>query len=252
MPVRELATMAAAEGGTLREYARPEPIREIAERMRKWAFAQEVCQSCSSMPAVSIRSGQPLCGRCRENRGLVLNFDTAGLKPREVREDGEAGALMRGTAIVFNSRSVDLGGFVEIIRPSAADRLEAEKPDLRALWNHDTAITIGRSSAGTLRYRKASRGVVVEIDPPKWAHGYVESVERRDINGMSFAFSVITDDWRMEDGMPLREVLDMDVYEVSGVSFPAYPATTLSVARNASRSEWYREQETAERLRMAR
>ena len=152
----------------------------------------------------------------------------------------------------FNEPSVDLFGFTEIIKPSAADRLVAEVPDLRALWNHDSAATIGRVTAGTLSVTKRTRGVWAEIQPPRWADGHVESVRRRDVTGMSFAFVALDDQWHLEDGEPVREIIDMDVFEVSAVSFPAYPTTSLTVVPAGARSSRALEQDTATRLRVAR
>jgi HK97 family phage prohead protease len=57
----------------------------------------------------------------------------------------------------------------------------------------------------------------------------VESVSRGDIGGMSFAFRALEDEWRIDErGMPIREVLDATLSEVSVVCFPAYPQTTIS------------------------
>jgi HK97 family phage prohead protease len=158
----------------------------------------------------------------------------------------------RGLAIVFNQRSLDLGGFLEIIRPSAVDRFVSERPDLRALWAHNSQLPIGRLSAGTLRAEKTRQGLAVEVDPPRWAGGQIESVERRDVTGMSFGFIAITDEVHLEDTIVVREILDMQVIEVSPVSFPAYPQTTLRVVRGATRSLWMTERDTAARLRLAR
>lgn len=143
--------------------------------------------------------------------------------------------VLRGHPIVFNIKSADLGGFVEIIRPEAIERTLREDIDLRALVDHDTARIIGRKSAGTLRVKVDSRGLGVEIDPPNTTAGrdIVESVRRGDVTGGSFAFRVITDEWHAEDGMPVREVLDMRVSEVSLVTFPAYPDTDAAVAKRS-------------------
>lgn len=241
-------------GGMSEACQRPEHVRSIATRLMNWKASPETCQSCHSLPAVNLRGGLPMCSRCRENRLIATGqFEREGLRPKAYRADDDTSKdkQLRGLAIVFNSRSVDMG-FHEFIRPSAADRLMAEKPDLRALWNHDSAITIGRRSAGTLRYEKVTRGVAVEIDPPRWAHGHVESIERRDIDGMSFGFYTLTDDWWLEDGIPHREITDMVVIEVSAVSFPAYEATTIKVVNASARSEWEQERHTRERLRLAR
>lgn len=143
-------------------------------------------------------------------------------------------ALIEGYAIVFNKLSLNLGGFREVIRPQAIERTLKEGIDVRALVDHETAKIIGRVSAKTLRLKADAKGLAVEIDPPNTgaARDVVESISRRDITGMSFAFRVMPDgdDWEMVDEMPIRHVLDMRVLEVSPVTFPAYPDTEVDVA----------------------
>lgn len=243
-------------GGMSETCQRPEAVRSIATRLMGWRSAPETCQNCHALPAASLRSTLPLCSRCRENRnldaGASFRFDF-GRAPVAQRADDNTSAekQLRGHSIVFNKKSVDMG-FYEIIRPRAVDRMMAEKPDLRALWNHDSSVTLARYSAGTLRFEKVTRGLAIEIDPPRWAHGHVESVERRDITGQSFGFFALDDDWHLEEGYPVREVFDMHVIEVSVVSFPAYPDTDIKVVNGGARSAWQIERETKERLRLAR
>lgn len=159
---------------------------------------------------------------------------------------------IRGTAIVFNSLSVDLGGFREVIKPEAIDRTLREGLDVRALVDHDSAKIIGRTKAGTLALRKSRKGLEIVVDPPNtsYARDLVESVERGDISGMSFGFRVLTDEWRMEDGEAVRDVLDMVVSEVSVVGFPAYPATDVSVAQRSLQQ--FRSEQRGRSLMLAR
>lgn len=143
--------------------------------------------------------------------------------------------VLRGHPIVFNVKSADLGGWREIIRPDAIERTLREDIDLRALVDHDTSKILGRKSAGTLRVKVDAIGLSVEIDPPNTtaARDIVESVRRGDVSGGSFAFRTLTDEWHIEDGLPIREVLDMRVSEVSIVTFPAYPDTDADVAKRS-------------------
>jgi HK97 family phage prohead protease len=126
-------------------------------------------------------------------------------------------------------------GFREIITPQAIDRTLREGIDVRALVDHDSSKIIGRLSAGTLRIRKERRGLAVEIDVANTTTGrdILESVSRGDVTGMSFQFETIDDTWELVDGTPLRTVTDMRVPEVSIVTFPAYPATDVSVAQRS-------------------
>lgn len=153
----------------------------------------------------------------------------------EVRVDLSEDRRIRGHAIVFNSVSVNLGGFREIIKPEAVDRTLQEAADVRALWNHESGVVLGRTRAGTLALTRDARGLKVDIDPPSWAGPQLESIARGDVTGMSFGFHVIEDEWRDgDDGIPLRLVSDMRVSEVSIVTFPAYTATDVTVAQRCA------------------
>jgi HK97 family phage prohead protease len=164
-----------------------------------------------------------------------------------------------GYASVFNSKSQDLGGFVEIVRPGAFTRALTGGADVRALVNHDPNLILGRSAAGTLVLVEDERGLRVEILPPDTQAGRdtLESVRRGDLDGMSFAFRAIQDKWDYSDkarGTMLRELLDVDLFDVSVVAFPAYPKTDValrSMAEARIRAEaesTHRQLETARRV----
>ena len=151
--------------------------------------------------------------------------------PNALRADPDSRKI-RGHAIVFNSRSVNLGGFTEIIRPEAVERTLREALDVRALVDHNSEKIIGRTRAGTLQLRKDQRGLAIEIDPPNTtaANDIIENIRLGNVTGMSFAFRVLDEEWREENGDPVRDILDMTISEVSIVTFPAYGATDVSVA----------------------
>lgn len=134
-----------------------------------------------------------------------------------------------GTAAVFNSPSEDLGGFIEIIRAGAfANTIKTA--DIRALFNHDPDYVLGRRKSGTLKLEETLTGLMVRIKPPEtgWANDLLVSIQRGDISGMSFGFRTIKDNWFTESGQTIRELLEVELYDVSVVTFPAYQATSVS------------------------
>lgn len=165
-------------------------------------------------------------------------FEIDGLEVRAL-EDGAP--LISGYAVVFNSLSevmVDARGrkFRERIAPTTFDRVLAGAPDVRALWNHNADLPLGRTRNNTLRVAKDGQGLRIELQPPatSWGQDAVTSIRRGDVSGMSFAFAVngqAGDVWEKggADGIALRTIVDADLYEVSPVTFPAYPATQVMV-----------------------
>ena len=81
-----------------------------------------------------------------------------------VSEQGEAPKIA-GYAAVFDTPSEDMG-WIEEIDPHAFDTVMAGQHDVRALWNHNDDVVLGRESAGTLRLNVDARGLAYEIDPP--------------------------------------------------------------------------------------
>lgn len=156
----------------------------------------------------------------REIKGLTLR-DAADGKP----------AVLTGYAALFNSRSVDLGGFVEIIRPGAFTRSLKETPEVLALAHHDTSRPLARRSVGTLNVSEDEKGLYCEItlNDSTAAQDVLADVRSGNIEGMSFGFSTVKDSVTRKNGeLPLRELIDVTLYEVSPVTMPAYPDTTIS------------------------
>jgi uncharacterized protein len=152
-------------------------------------------------------------------------------QPLTVRTTPDGSKQVSGYAIVFNSRSVDLGGFVEICAPGMLTRTLRENPDVLALRDHRQELLIGRTTAGTLDLKVDSTGLAFTVTLPKTAIGEdtSENVRLRNLTGVSFGFSTVEDSWAADtDGNVLRTLLDIDLYEISITSFAAYPATTVS------------------------
>jgi HK97 family phage prohead protease len=134
---------------------------------------------------------------------------------------------------LFDTLSEDLGGFREIIRPGAfADSLA--EADVRALFNHDPNVILGRNRAGTLRLSEDAKGLRIEIDPPdtQAARDLMVSIARGDVTQMSFGFSVPPGGqiWEKNSlGQVVRTLTTVRLYDVSPVVFPAYPETAVAV-----------------------
>lgn len=139
-----------------------------------------------------------------------------------------------GYAAVFNSRSGNLGGFTEEIRPGSFRRSLESKADIRALLDHDTRLVLGRTSAGTLNLSEDTRGLLIDITLPdtSYARDVAELLRRGDVSQMSFGFTVPsgTDLWGEGDGgLRHRTLTECSLAEVSIVTFPAYAETSCAL-----------------------
>lgn len=148
-------------------------------------------------------------------------------------EPGEKPKLV-GYAAVFDSPSRDLGGFVEYVRRGAFRRSLAAGADVLALVAHDPRLVLGRSGAGTLKLAEDARGLrfEVEIPPTTAARDLLVSIERGDIGGASFAFHTPKggDRWTFgKSGPATRELLDVDLRDVTVTAAPAYPDTSVAL-----------------------
>jgi len=142
------------------------------------------------------------------------------------------GKKIIGRPVVYNSPSQDLGGFVEVISAGAFG--DSVNNDIRALVEHDNKLILGRTAAGTMTISEDNEGLLVEIDPPniQAARDLMTSIERRDISGMSFGFTVNAEgaQWDFDQTPALRTVTSANLLEVTITGMPAYKATNVEVA----------------------
>ena len=138
-----------------------------------------------------------------------------------------------GYAAVFDKLSEDLGGFTEKI-DAGAFKHAIKKSDVRNLINHDPNLITGRTRAGTLRLKEDTVGLFKENDLPNtsYANDLAESISRGDITAQSFGFTVKRDTWEenRETGKVTRTINEVEeLFDVSDVTFPAYPDTKVAL-----------------------
>lgn len=164
-------------------------------------------------------------------RDSAPRLERRSMVVRELRT-AEDGNRIEGYASVFNEET-DIGGlFREVIRPGAFARAIKEKHDVRALWNHDPNYIIGRTKSGTLKLEEDKRGLWISVEPPETQFGrdLMESIRRGDVDQMSFAFIATDETWNERKDQPvLREIKDVDLFDVSPVTYPAYEGTSVGL-----------------------
>ena len=150
----------------------------------------------------------------------------------ETKDDTD---VITGRPIVYNSRT-NLGYFDEVIESGALD--QADLTDVRFLVNHDVSkIPLARSrrnngkSTMQLTPDQNGLGIEVKLDTENNAEAKAlkSAVQRGDITGMSFMFSVDDEEWEdLESDHPTRHIRKIgSVVEVSAVTFPAYESTEI-------------------------
>jgi HK97 family phage prohead protease len=155
-----------------------------------------------------------------------------------VRAKGAPG--LEGLAAPFNSLSVDMGGWRERILPGAFTRALREGQDVRALVNHNPDRVLGRTKSGTLSLAEDPAGLRFSVDTPDTEHAraLLESIRRGDMDQCSFGFICARDRWTEAPDpsspggsrtIPIRELQDLDLWDVSVVTYPSYPATSVDV-----------------------
>lgn len=150
----------------------------------------------------------------------------------ELRANGDTESrTIGGYASVFNKKSSNLGGFIEVVDNRAFNKSKGDGfPDVMARYNHDDNMLLGTTASGTLRMSIDGEGLIYEVDVPNARQDVLELVQRGDVNKSSFAFRTMEDDWDMtEDGFPQRTLLKVQLVDVAPVNTPAYPDATAGL-----------------------
>ena len=150
--------------------------------------------------------------------------------------ENEEDKYLEGYFIRFNEETELTKGIYEEVSPEAITK-SLKNNDIRCLFNHDSGIVLGRTGNETLELKVDEKGLFgkVKINPKdKQAFDILARIERGDINACSFGFNVNPGGEEMitrEDGTVKFILRDIDLMEVSAVTFPAYPTTIINARK---------------------
>jgi uncharacterized protein len=138
---------------------------------------------------------------------------------------------IEGYAAVFNEVA-DLGGFGEMVLPGAFKR-SLKTADVRCLMNHNESLILGRTKSRTLEVSEDSKGLKFRCELPdtQTARDLHKLVARGDVDQCSFGFIAVGQNWKETKNAAgaisiVRELSDVDLFDVSVVTFPAYTSTS--------------------------
>jgi len=160
-------------------------------------------------------------GEHREVRAIRTEFTT--------REESNEKHIC-GYFAVFDGVYEIGPGMTESIAPEAFNNTLSG--DIRALTNHDTTLVLGRTKSHTLDLRVDAHGLYgdITINPnDQDAVNLYERVKRGDVDQCSFGFEIVREDTEVgEDGSIHWTIQEVNLFEVSACTFPAYEATNIS------------------------
>ncbi|WP_242491874.1 HK97 family phage prohead protease [Miniphocaeibacter massiliensis] len=156
----------------------------------------------------------------------VMNFMS---EFRSVENEDEK--IIEGYFIRYNEETELYSGVYEEITREAVEK-NLKGKDVRCLFNHDTAIVLGRTGNNTLELKSDEKGLYGKVRinlNDNEARDIYYRIERGDINACSFGFYILDEGIEnRSDGTTKITIRDIDLFEVSPVTFPAYPTTNIA------------------------
>jgi uncharacterized protein len=173
-------------------------------------------------------------------------------EPVEIREEDDGPIRVSGYAAVFGQETNIGGMFTEVIEAGAFASALERQDDVVFLVNHD-GLPLARTRSGTLRLTQDDRGLFIEseLDPSDPdVRAIVPKMRRGDLDKMSFAFIPTRQEWDDSGDMPKRSIQDLQLYDVSIVTTPAYDGTEIGLRSLQQYREEQKKTQAARRLRM--
>ena len=148
----------------------------------------------------------------------------------------ENGTTLYGYAALFDSPSEPMP-FIEYVKRGAFSKTLNDGADVRLLIDHE-GVPLARTKSGTMRLMEDERGLAVEADLDPMnpdAARVISAMKRGDLSQMSFAFRTIQD--KFSDDRMVRELREVQLYDVSVVTFPAYEQTVAEIRSRLLQTE---------------
>ncbi|WP_338445946.1 HK97 family phage prohead protease [Pelagerythrobacter marensis] len=154
---------------------------------------------------------------------------TKGLELRFASGDGGS-KTTKGYACLFDNVT-SIGGYWQERFAKGAFTNSLGDRDVVALHSHDDGRPMGRMSRDTLRIKEDDKGLAFENDLPDTQDGrdLATSIDRGDIEGMSFRFRALKEEWDETQDPPMRTIIEAELYEITYTAFPAYPDTEVGM-----------------------
>jgi HK97 family phage prohead protease len=162
----------------------------------------------------------------RQGMGNIRDFKTQFNITRA--EESEEERLIEGYFALYEQETELFDGIFEIITKGAFDN--TLNNDVRALWNHNTQFVLGRSKNGSLQLKTDEKGLfgIIKLPNTQYAEDLHELVKRGDIDQCSFGFNILAEDLEeLASGGYRWRINEIDLHEISVVTFPAYENTTV-------------------------
>jgi len=156
------------------------------------------------------------------NEARVIAY--SNLECRTTRD----GNTLVGYAAIWDSPSEPLP-YTEFVRRGAFSKTINDGADVRLLIDH-VGVPLARTKSGTLHIEEDEKGLLVEADLDPMnpdAARVISAMGRGDMSQMSFAFRALQDDWSAD--RKVRELREVQLYDVSVVTFPAYEETVAEI-----------------------
>lgn len=157
----------------------------------------------------------------------IRDFRTT-FKITRAAEDDDAEKVIEGYFALYEQETELFDGVFEIISKGAFDN--TLNNDIRALWNHNTQYVLGRSKNGSLQLQADEKGLfgIIKLPNTQYAEDLHELVKRGDIDQCSFGFNILDEDLEeLASGGYRWRIKEIDLHEISVVTFPAYENTTV-------------------------